>query len=241
MLGSLTKFAPETYLSVYDNLEFAIRILLAAVLGILIGIERSRRLKEAGIRTHCIVAMTAAVFMILSKYAFVDLGQNSIPGVRGADSARIAAQVVSGISFLGAGIIFKHGRNTVKGLTTAAGMWATAAVGMAIGAGLYWIGLTEAVLLLIMQHVLHQFQYGNDIMTEQKVRVVMLARPSLRSEFQSIINRHGCIIDSSMISRKAEDIIIELDVRSRSPINHDDVMEFISRHAEVKEFKVEDM
>ena len=143
MLSGLTAYLPETALTVFDNLEFFIRIVLAAVLGALVGLERSKRQKEAGIRTHCIIACTSALFMILSKYAFVDLV--SVDGLRGADPARIAAQVVSGISFLGAGVIFKNG-NSIRGLTTAAGMWGTAAVGMAIGAGLYWVGLILSLI-----------------------------------------------------------------------------------------------
>ena len=134
MLSGLTNYVPETALTVFDNLEFFIRIVLAAILGALVGLERSKRQKEAGVRTHCIIACTSALFMILSKYAFVDLV--GVAGLRGADPARIAAQVVSGISFLGAGVIFKNG-NSIRGLTTAAGMWGTAAVGMAIGAGMY--------------------------------------------------------------------------------------------------------
>ena len=137
MLSGLTNYLPETALTVFDNLEFFIRIVLAAILGALVGLERSKRQKEAGVRTHCIIACTSALFMILSKYAFVDLV--GVDGLRGADPARIAAQVVSGISFLGAGVIFKNG-NSIRGLTTAAGMWGTAAVGMAIGAGMYWVG-----------------------------------------------------------------------------------------------------
>lgn len=128
MLSGLTNYVPETALTVFDNLEFFIRIVLAAILGALVGLERSKRQKEAGVRTHCIIACTSALFMILSKYAFVDLV--GVNGLRGADPARIAAQVVSGISFLGAGVIFKNG-NSIRGLTTAAGMWGTAAVGMA--------------------------------------------------------------------------------------------------------------
>ena len=144
MLSGLTNYVPETALTVFDNLEFFIRIVLAAILGALVGLERSKRQKEAGVRTHCIIACTSALFMILSKYAFVDLV--GVAGLRGADPARIAAQVVSGISFLGAGVIFKNG-NSIRGLTTAAGMWGTAAVGMAIGAGMYWVGLIEAAVL----------------------------------------------------------------------------------------------
>lgn len=120
MLSGLTNYLPETALTVFDNLEFFIRIVLAAILGALVGLERSKRQKEAGVRTHCIIACTSALFMILSKYAFVDLV--GVDGLRGADPARIAAQVVSGISFLGAGVIFKNG-NSIRGLTTAAGMW----------------------------------------------------------------------------------------------------------------------
>lgn len=105
MLTGLTGFLPESTLTLYDNLEFLFRILLSAALGAAIGLERTKRQKEAGVRTHCIIACASAVFMILSKYAFIDTA--ALAGSRGADTARIAAQVVSGISFLGAGVIFK--------------------------------------------------------------------------------------------------------------------------------------
>ena len=116
MLSGLSTYLPESALTLFDNLEFFVRLLLSAGLGALVGLERSKRQKEAGVRTHCIIACTSALFMILSKYAFVDIVD--ITGTRGADPARIAAQVVSGISFLGAGVIFKNG-NSIRGLTTA--------------------------------------------------------------------------------------------------------------------------
>ena len=106
-------------------LEWLLRIAVAAICGAFIGIERSRRFKDAGIRTHCVVSMSAAVFMIISKYAFIDLVGNT-------DGSRIASQVVTGISFIGAGAIFKNG-SLIRGFTTAAGIWATSAIGMAIG------------------------------------------------------------------------------------------------------------
>ena len=168
MLSGLTNYLPETALTVFDNLEFFIRIVLAAILGALVGLERSKRQKEAGVRTHCIIACTSALFMILSKYSFIDV--TTIDGLRGADPARIAAQVVSGISFLGAGVIFKNG-NSIRGLTTAAGMWGTAAVGMAIGAGMYWVGLIEAAVLVGIQIVLHRFPVGADALTTQEIVV----------------------------------------------------------------------
>ena len=136
------------------ELEYFARVVIAAVCGFLIGYERKNRAKEAGVRTHCIVACAAALMMIVSKYGFADLADNPL-GTRGADPARIAAQVVSGVGFLGAGMIFVQ-RQTIKGLTTAAGMWATAGIGMAIGAGMYIIGIAVAVFILLIQTVLHK-------------------------------------------------------------------------------------
>lgn len=104
MLFGLTYYLPEAVLTVGDNLEFLIRILVVELFGFLIGLERSKRQKDAGIRTHCIIAVTSAVIMILSKYCFVDLVDLGIAG-RNSDPGRMATQVVSGISFLGAGVI----------------------------------------------------------------------------------------------------------------------------------------
>ena len=87
MLTGLSGYLPENTLTLYDNLEFLIRLLLSAGLGALVGLERSKRQKEAGVRTHCIIACTSALFMILSKYSFIDV--TTIDGLRGADPARI--------------------------------------------------------------------------------------------------------------------------------------------------------
>ena len=114
--------------------ELLLRIVVAAVMGYLIGYERKNREKSAGMRTHSIVCMGAALIMIVSKYSFRD-----IPDY---DASRVAAQIVSGVGFLGAGVIFIR-NNAVSGLTTAAGIWATAGVGMAIGAGSYFIGISS--------------------------------------------------------------------------------------------------
>jgi len=156
MLRGLTEFQPEMILNLYDNLEFLIRLIIATGAGGLIGLERSRRFKEAGVRTHCIVALSAALFMILSKYAFIDVAELSL---NKTDNARIAAQVVSGISFLGAGIIFKQGKSGVKGLTTAAGLWVSAIVGLAIGAGFYEAGLYTTAVILIAEVLFAKLEY----------------------------------------------------------------------------------
>lgn len=136
--------------------DFVLRLVCAAVAGFIIGFERKSRSKEAGVRTHTLVAIGAALMMILSKYAFSDLSTNGAfaDGVRGADPARITAQVVSGVGFLGAGIIM-YRRDSLRGLTTAAGIWATAGLGMAFGSGMYVIGTVATFIVLTIQVVLH--------------------------------------------------------------------------------------
>ena len=119
-------------------------LLLSILLGFAIGFERKLRFKEAGIRTHTIVCFGAALMMVVSKYAF---------GAE-ADTARVAAQIVSGVGFLGAGMIV-YRQHEVKGLTTAAGVWATAGVGMACGGGLYLVAIGATVLLILAQCIFH--------------------------------------------------------------------------------------
>ena len=135
------------HFSMMQYVDFTFRLLIAFFIGGSIGLERSNHFKEAGIRTHILVCVTSALIMIISKYGFADLGTAEIMtqfGTKGADTARVAAQAVSGISFLCAGVIIKVGTN-IKGLTTAAGIWMTAGVGLAIGSVqvciLLWVSL----------------------------------------------------------------------------------------------------
>ena len=235
MLSGLTAYLPETALTVFDNLEFFIRIVLAAVLGALVGLERSKRQKEAGVRTHCIIACTSALFMILSKYAFVDLV--SVDGLRGADPARIAAQVVSGISFLGAGVIFKNG-NSIRGLTTAAGMWGTAAVGMAIGAGLYWVGLIETAVLVVIQIVFHRFPVGADALTTQELVVEMADSDELLARFDELVKAHRGQITESSLARENGILRMEVTAKLDPPICHVEALAFMKANDGVRRVSV---
>lgn len=236
MLSGLTGFLPESILMWSDNLEFLIRLLLSAGLGALVGLERSKRQKEAGVRTHCIIACTSALFMILSKYAFVDVAVG-VDGLRGADPARIAAQVVSGISFLGAGVIFKNG-NSIRGLTTAAGMWGTAAIGMAVGAGMYWLGFSEAAILVAIQVILHRFPVGADALTSQEILVEMADTAELQQRFDELLARHrGQVVESSL-SREDGFLRMELTVRLEPPVSHDEALTFMKENAGVRRLSV---
>ena len=137
------------------QLEYIVRVLVAGFCGAMIGYERKNKLKEAGIRTHFIVALTSALIIIISKYGFYDI--IGTPGI-GLDPARVAAQVVSGVGFLGAGLIFVRNQSII-GLTTAAGMWATAGIGLAIGCGLYLLGIVSSIIILIAQFLLHRSRW----------------------------------------------------------------------------------
>lgn len=143
------------FLSEYEiNLIF--RMFIACICGILIGYERKNRAKEAGIRTHCIVACASAMMMIVSKYGFFDMIESSL--FQGADirldPSRMAQGIVTGVGFLGSGMIYIQ-RGTTKGLTTAAGVWATSGIGMALGAGMYTIGIASTLLVLSTQFIFH--------------------------------------------------------------------------------------
>lgn len=138
----------------YVTLELLARITLAAFCGIAIGYERMNHFKSAGVKTHMIVGLSAALMMVVSKYGF-----NDSPDF---DAARVAAQVVSGVGFLGAGIIFKKNQS-VQGLTTAAGIWGTAGVGLALGAGMYYIGTIGTFIFIVLRVLvqnIEKFQNG---------------------------------------------------------------------------------
>ena len=134
--------------------EIAIRLLVASACGLLIGVERELRAKEAGVRTHFLVSFGSALFMIISVYGF--LSTKDVDGIRDADQARIAAQIVTGIGFIGAGTIMVN-RGSITGLTTAAGLWVAAGIGMAIGCGMYFLGLLSTLLVLVGLELLRIF------------------------------------------------------------------------------------
>lgn len=124
--------------------EYALRLVLSAILGGAVGTEREKRDKAAGIRTNALVAVTSCLIMLTSYNLAVDLGDEKAY----ADAARIAAQVVSGVGFLGAGTILKND-NKIRGLTTAASLWSVAGIGLAVGMGYYFIAIVTTLIIVI--------------------------------------------------------------------------------------------
>jgi putative Mg2+ transporter-C (MgtC) family protein len=130
-----------------SSAEIVLRVVLAALLGGAIGAEREIREREAGLRTHLLVSVGAALFTLVSAYAWDDFAFSLESGVT-LDPTRIAAQIVTGIGFLGAGAIIRQGLS-VRGLTTAATLWVVAAIGLASGAGYYWAAVVTTALVLV--------------------------------------------------------------------------------------------
>ena len=226
----------KEFFHTYPIFVYLLRMLLATLCGAVIGLERTKRSKEAGIRTHCIIAGAAALFMIISKYGFADMAL--VEGSRGADPARIAAQVVTGISFLGAGVIYKNG-NTVKGLTTAAGIWATAAVGMACGSGLYWVCLFMTVLIIGVQLLMHHFNVGYDAYSNGEIRITLVDTPEIRKILKEKQKELGITIVSSRITTCADNTLnMVLQVRMKNNIRFSDVLKFMDEHPEIKSLSV---
>lgn len=192
------------------QLEYSARILLAAVCGACIGYERTNRLKTAGIRTHVIVSLAAALMMIISKYGFSDI--LAVHNV-GLDPSRIAAGVVTAIGFLGAGIIFVHNQS-VSGLTTAAGIWATVGVGMSVGGGQCLIGIFSTILLIIVQWVLHRDFKWIKTPTVEVITLKLPNGPDAVKMIQETIREESIeILNISVQKIGNESIKVRLDVK----------------------------
>ena len=186
------------------SMEYILRIFVAMILGMLIGNERKNRMKSAGMRTHALVALGSALMMVVSKYGFGDTVQG--------DGARLAAQVVSGVGFLGAGMIFVR-HNLVSGLTTAAGVWTTAGIGLTIGSGMYFVGIFSALMMVIMQNLSHKIPIFSNVASAGLIRMTILNKPGAVKDIEQLLLDFKLEISSVQIQKtEKEKIKLEFDV-----------------------------
>ncbi len=200
--------------------------------GVALGLERTVRSKGAGVRTHAILAGGAALFMILSKYAFFDLIKGG--GLQGFDPTVIACYIIDGSGFLCAGIIFsKVNRDSVSGMTTAAGIWATAAIGMACGCGMLDLGITSTLLLLLTHWILSR--RGFSALPLRTLRLTIVNTPDLRQTLGAARDKYGIRIVSARYSRSTEDNTVSmlLKIRPKRNISFEDTLRFLDNHPEV--------
>ena len=228
-------------LTMYQQLIILVRIVLATVCGSVIGLERSRRLKGAGIRTHSVVAAAACLLMIISKYGFTDLMVNGVEfaGTKGADPSRIASQIVSGLSFLGVGIIYRDVRYATKGLTTAAGIWAVAAIGMAIGSGMYVAGIFTTAFILGLQILMHHHMIGADLYNDMKIEITMKDSPELRKEIYKQLDLWDSVIMEAGISQAGDGYVKNsFTLKSKGKMTHKEVYDYMANHPDIRDFKI---
>jgi len=203
------------------NFEILARLMLAAVLSGLIGVERERLLWAAGLRTHMLVGVGACLIVIVSAFGFSDvLGAHNVV----LDPSRIAAQVVSGVGFLGAGTILLRGE-VIKGLTTAAGLWAVAAIGLAVGSGLYVAGIaTTAILLAILAGLKPLQERYHDRLRVRPLRVLAEPGTVTFNTVQGIAGQRASRIRQFVVQRAADPAQDEILI-SFARLSHQSVTE----------------
>jgi putative Mg2+ transporter-C (MgtC) family protein len=190
--------------------EILLRLMLAAVLGALVGIERERKDWAAGLRTHMMVCVGAALTMMVSAFGFKDvLGTNNIV----LDPSRIAAQVISGIGFIGAGTILFLRQEVIRGLTTAAGLWTVAAIGLAAGGGMYFAAWLTTIIVLIILWVLKPLErrmFRKYRMQHVRLEVDTDIDPGTISALQQLLAAEQMDFYNLSLEKKADRTLINL-------------------------------
>lgn len=203
-------------------MEFIFRVFVAALLGGMIGFEREYRAKEAGLRTHFLVAMGSALFMIVSQYGFDAVLGTSIT----LDPSRVAAQVVSGIGFIGAGtIIFQ--KHVIKGLTTAAGLWVTSAIGLACGSGLYLLSVASTLLVLLCLETIFFI-----LMRIGSRTISVTISTTDREKIKKVVNqlREDCVtMDSYEMKRHGELFVVSMELKVKRNNYRNRIIEFMDK------------
>ena len=216
------------------QLNYIGRILLAGLCGYAIGFERQTKRKMAGRKTHVIVAITAALMIILSKYGFYDVIGDSIK----LDPSRVAAGIVTAIGFLGSGMIFSKNNNVI-GLTTSAGIWATVGVSMAVGAGMYSIGVVTTVFIIVSELFIGRKSGGNEtVEIERQIEIEYMEE--LDSEFniasilQAGFEENGFQVEKVQIKREESGVTkIIIAVCSEEKTKPLFLMELMDRYKEI--------
>lgn len=208
-----------------EAIDVTVRLFVALVLGGVIGVEREYRSKDAGFRTHFLVALGSALFCVVSQYGF---------GFDLKDSSRVAAQVVSGIGFLGAGtIIFQ--KNVVRGLTTAAGLWVTAAIGLACGTGMYIAATIATAMVLFGLEILNEFvpRIGT---TTVAVKFSTPSRDSVRDFIKRLKDECFDIYSYELKDRRTSQgqiYFVSIEMKMRRGNNNERILEYMQEFDDV--------
>lgn len=208
---NITTKLKKGYLKMISTAEMIGRLLLGALLGSIIGWERERRAWTAGLRTHMMVCLGSSLIMIVSAFGFSDiLGTKAVV----LDPSRIAAQVVSGIGFLGAGTILFLRSEVVKGLTTAAGLWTVAAIGLAVGGGLYIPALSATLIAFVILMLFKPFEEKFLAKNKYKsIKMLLRLNEVKLDEVESLLKSNGINFNEVNLSTTMDEGISEIKIR----------------------------
>jgi putative Mg2+ transporter-C (MgtC) family protein len=220
------------------DLEMLWKVLLGTLLGSVIGFERDLRGRSAGLRTHAIVAMASATFMVVSTrfIFFQHYGKDDLVSF---DPSRIASTVVSGIGFLGAGAIMRTGLN-IRGLTTAAALWLVAAIGMTAGAGMYAVAVFVTALGLFTLTLLRRLEDRGDPIARQRVTITAADNPAAAAVAEAL-TRSGAVVSQQEYERRIPDgeVRIAFELRTTKPLPGHQLATIIEGVAGIKQVKIE--
>jgi putative Mg2+ transporter-C (MgtC) family protein len=203
-----------------SEMDIVIRLTVACILGGLIGLERESLERPAGLRTHILVCVGSTLMMLVSIYGFA--GLDAAP----KDPGRIAAQVVSGIGFLGAGTILREGL-TVKGLTTAASLWVVAGIGLAIGCGQFFAGFASTALVFLTLVLFGQLERRHwSTKYCERIKIVIRDEPGQLGQVGTFFGKHGIGIKNITMHHVHEEKVINLEFVLKIPANADMIQIF---------------
>jgi len=219
--------------------ELLLRILLGTVLGGVIGFERDLHGRPAGLRTHAIVALASATFMVVST-RFMYWQHYGAGDLVEVDASRIAASVVSGIGFLGAGAILRTGI-TVRGLTTAAGLWLVAAIGMAAGGGMYVVAVFATLLGLAALTMLRWLEDRGEPIARQRISILLDEKVSPIPTITEALGRQGAVLSQEIYEGPFDEghVRITFEVRSPGPVHSHDLARALDGLGGVKHVRIE--
>lgn len=219
--------------------EVLIRLSLASFLGALIGLERERKDWAAGLRTHMMVCVGSCLIMIVSAYGFSDVLDTK--GI-GLDPSRIAAQVVSGIGFIGAGTIMFLKQGVIRGLTTASGLWTVAAIGLATGGGLYFAAVATTIIALIILWLLKPIEESMFKKGKQAslfLRVSLVKGAGIPKVLGAMLDKDKAKIYSYSHEKKEDNNIIKVRLHNVDALKIDAILEDLKDDPSVTEFHLE--
>ncbi|WP_288206300.1 MgtC/SapB family protein [uncultured Parabacteroides sp.] len=217
--------------------DFILRLFIAGLLGAVVGLDREYRAKEAGYRTHFLVSLGSALIMIVSQYGFQQIIQENSVSL---DPSRVAAQVVSGIGFIGAGTIIIQ-KQFVRGLTTAAGIWATAGIGLAIGAGMYGVGVSATILTLIGLELL-SFIFKSLGMKSSMI-IFSTAEKDIIQKVTRVLSDRGYMLVSYQMEKvnhsNADTYVVTIVIKAKKSMDDNKLLLFMEEFPEITVERIE--